>query len=669
MADNHPPTVAQVTLDPLGYITAWDNGAGTLFGYAPQEALGQHIFLLKPQEPGLAELEAATHGEGLTVTRHHRGGQPLTLLLRVHVVRDSDDRPTALQARYTPAVPALDDDERDRLYRRIIEDSNQGVLVTNADERIVMVNAAFTRITGYSAEEALGQTPDLLRSGRHDDAFRAQVRGAMHGAGLWLGEIMGRRKNGEIFPQSVSISTVRNGKGDVTHAFSIFSDISSHKQTEARLERLAHYDTVTGLPNRALFYELLGPALGQSRRLRNDAAVMVVQLRRLGGLYDTLGHDAGDHFVQHMAHRLRAVLRETDTLARLGHDRFAVYLPAIPVQEHAALVAQKLLTALRPALQVAGHDVHGQASIGIALYPANGGDATTLVRCAELANARASDSNEDSLLFFSDDMNARATERFRMESELRHALTHGELHLHYQPKVSLRSGRIAGAEALIRWQHPTHGAIPPAQFVPVAEETSLILELGDWVLQEACRQIRAWLDAGLQMPPVAINLSARQFTPQLPKQVEQLLLEHDLEPHRLKLEITESLVVRGPDEVVPIMNELVAMGLDIALDDFGTGYSSLAYLKRFPIQTLKIDRSFVEGIPGNANDCAIAQAIVTMGQQLRQEIVAEGVETREQMAFLRNLGCDQLQGYLFSKPVPATEFVDLVHQDRRLSLT
>lgn len=668
MPDTMGPIPARVTLDPLGYITGWDEQACALFGHSRADALGQHVFWLQPDEPGLAELEALGHPSGLTVTRRNRAGHALTLQLVVTAEEDAQGTPVALHARYTPVLPALTEEERLRLCTRIIEDSSQGVLVTDAQERIVMVNNAFTRITGYTAAEALGQTPDLLRSGRHDAAFRAQVRGAMQGTGLWLGEILGRRKNGEVFPQSVSISTVRNEAGEVTHAFSIFSDITDHKQTEARLERLAHYDPVTNLPNRTLFNGLLGPALGQARRSRSHAAVVVVQLRRVAGVYDTLGLEAGDAYVQHMAHRLREALRETDTLARLGHDKFVVYLPTVPVPEHAALVAQKLLNTLRPAYPVAGHNIPGLASAGIALYPANGDSANALLRCAELANARAADQGEDTLLFFSDDMNARATERFRIESGLRQALADGGLQLHYQPKVSLRSGRIAGAEALLRWQHPQQGFIPPNQFIPVAEETSLVLELGDWLLNEACRQIRAWQDQGLQPPPIAVNLSARQFTPQLPQQIETLLQTHGLEARQLKLEITESLVVRGPDEVVPIMNQLVAMGLDIALDDFGTGYSSLAYLKRFPIQTLKIDRSFVEGIPGDANDCAIAQAIVTMGQQLRQEIVAEGVETREQMVFLRNLGCDQLQGYLFSKPVPAEAFAAMVRTGQRLSL-
>jgi EAL domain-containing protein (putative c-di-GMP-specific phosphodiesterase class I) len=295
-----------------------------------------------------------------------------------------------------------------------------------------------------------------------------------------------------------------------------------------------------------------------------------------------------------------------------------------------------------------------------------------LLRFAELAAARAREVGDQSeageCLFYSAEMNQRASAHFRIESELRQAVAREELRLFYQPKVSLRTGRIAGAEALLRWKHPEQGLLSPAQFVAVAEETRLILELGDWVLNEACRQLRAWADAGLHMPPVAVNLSARQVDERLPELVEKTLNRHRVPPSQLKLEITESLVMRNPEMVLPVLNQLVAMGLSIALDDFGTGYSSLAYLKRFPITTLKIDRAFVIGVPHEDNDCAIAQAIVTMGKQLRQEIVAEGVENREQMAFLRDLGCDQLQGFLFSKPLEADEYARWVADDRRLSL-
>ena len=313
-------------------------------------------------------------------------------------------------------------------------------------------------------------------------------------------------------------------------------------------------------------------------------------------------------------------------------------------------------------------DRHCGASIGIAIYPDDATEVTALVQFADAAAKQVKKTDGTGYSFFSVEMNTRAKEQLHLEGELRSASSRGELLVHYQPKVSLRSGRIVGSEALLRWKHPRKGMVPPSQFIPVAEETGLILDIGGWILEESCRQIRAWLDTGVRVPPVAVNLSARQFDTQLPERIDILLKRYDIDPRLLRLEVTESLLVRSIDKVLPIMNKLVAMGLALSLDDFGTGYSSLAYLKKLPISTLKIDRSFVIGIPGDGNDCAIARAIVTMGQQMRQEIVAEGVETAEQMIFLRGLGCDQLQGYLFSPPVTADDFFAMVRADRRLEL-
>ncbi len=659
-----------LTMDLTGYLTGCNEAAERLFGYRADELIGKHVLFLSADEDE-PPLDVLPDHEGITleVRRRKKSGQVFRASLALVLVRDEQGFPLHLQAQVHELHDGLSDEEKLRLYLRIIEDSNQGVLITDVNERIVVVNRAFTRITGYSEAEAIGQTPDLLRSGRHDAMFREQVRQAMAGQYAWSGEIIGRRKSGEVFPQSVSISAVHNDEGQVTHAFSIFTDISEHKETEARLHRLANFDSVTGVPNRSLLQQLVGQALTAVQRNRSHGALMVVQLQRIDFLYDSLGHDDTDALLVEVCQRLRQVLRDQDVLARTGHDRFAVALLNVQKREHAAIVAQKLLATLELPVAAGATEVRLTAHVGIAVFPEDGLDTPALLRCAETAVARAREQSEAVPLYYSAEMNRRASEHLRIESELRHALAHGELRLHYQPKVSLRNGRIAGAEALIRWQHPQHGLVPPGHFIPVAEETRLILDLGDWVLDEACRQIRAWNDAGLAMPPVAVNLSVRQVDNLLPQRMEALLQRHGIRAAQLKLEITESVVMRGTDQVLPILNALVAMGLDIALDDFGTGYSSLSYLKRFPISTLKIDRAFVVGVPQEPNDCAIAQAIVTMGQQLRQEIVAEGVETREQMQFLRELGCDQLQGYLFSPALAPDDYAQMVSQGRRLDVT
>jgi diguanylate cyclase (GGDEF)-like protein len=430
---------------------------------------------------------------------------------------------------------------------------------------------------------------------------------------------------------------------------------------------MANYDPLTGLPNLCLLTQLVGQALTENRRSQEHGAMLVVEITRVGAISDTLGSDIGNELLCEIGRMFRAVLREADVLARLDGHKFAVALLHIEKREHAAIVAQKLLSVLAAPIQIAAHSLQVGAHIGITVYTEDAADVPTLIRYADVAMNKAAQNIEADFLFYSEEMNQRAKEHLRLESELRQALVNDELLLYYQPKVSLRSGRIVGAEALLRWRHPVRGLVSPGVFIPVAEESGLILDLGTWVLEQACRQIRDWREDNLIMPPVAVNLSARQFDRQLPQRIAAVLERYGVQPDQINLEITESLLVRGTDNVIAIMNELVAMGMSLALDDFGTGYSSLAYLKKFPISTLKIDRSFVVGLPYEENDCAIARAIVTMAQQLRQEIVAEGVETVEQMSFLRELGCDQLQGYLFSQPVPAVDFAAMLREGKRLA--
>jgi diguanylate cyclase (GGDEF)-like protein/PAS domain S-box-containing protein len=658
-------------LDLAGYITHWSLDAERMFGYGADESVGRHVLMLYADDESngdIAELFLEQGSPLLEVRRRKKSGEVFRAAMSLLPQHGDDGDVIGLAVRLTEIFDRLSDQDKMRLHARIIEDSDQGILITDGSERIVSINTAFTRITGYTAAEAIGQTPDLLRSGLHDAGFRAEVRAAMHGSGPWVGEIVGKRKGGELFPQSVTISVVRNEEDKITHAFSIFSDISRHKEAEARLQRLANYDTVTGLPNRSLLNQLVGQALSVARRSNDHGALLVISLNRLASINYTLGHEVGNDLVCQVGLKFRQTLRDEDVLARIDGDKFVVALFHIEKREHAGIVAKKLLESLEQPFLVEPNELHLDACIGIAVYPEDSLDAPVLTRYADVAMTRLQQGEAKGFLFYSPEMNQRAKEHLRIEGELRHALGAGELCLHYQPKVSLRNGRIVGAEALLRWQHPERGMIAPSLFIGVAEETGLILDIGEWVLEEACRQIRRWQDAGLQMPPVAVNLSARQFDDGLPSRLQAVLERHGVAPEQIKLEITESLLVRGPENVIPIMNRLVAMGVALALDDFGTGYSSLSYLKKFPISSLKIDRSFVIGLPHEENDCAIAQAIVTMAQQLRQEIVAEGVETQEQMHFLRELGCDQLQGFLFSKALAEEGYASLVRGGSRLAL-
>ncbi|MEO7497814.1 MAG: EAL domain-containing protein [Massilia sp.] len=658
-----------LTLDLAGYVTGWNKGAEAMFGYSADEAVGRHALFLyadDEEDPGIAELFLEDGSSLIEVRRRKKSGETIWVRLALSLTLDEEGEPAGMLAYFSPLPRFLSEEDKVRLHARIIEDIDQGVLITDAHERIVSINNAFTRITGYSPEEAIGQTPDFLRSGVPDAEFCVRVHNAMHGQAPWRGEVFSRRKNGEVFPQSVTVSVVRTAGGAISHTFSLFSDISQHKDAEVRMQRMVNYDSLTGLPNRTLFNHLADQMLTEARRLKQFGAVMVIDVKRVGAISDTLGHDVAGELVCAISRMFRHTLRDADILARIGGTRFAVALPLVEKREHAAIVAHKLLAALSAPVAVGAHSLQVGAHIGIAIYLEDSTDTASLNRYADIALAKAEQGGGDGFLFYSEEMDARAKEHLRLESELRSALAARQLELHYQPKVSLRSGRIVGAEALIRWPHPQLGMVSPGVFIPLAEETGLIFEIGGWVLDEACRQIRAWSDAGLQAPPVAVNLSARQFNRRLPARILETLDRHRVKPQQIMLEITESLLVGGSDNIIAIMNDLVAMGLSLALDDFGTGYSSLAYLKKFPISTLKIDRAFVVGLPGDESDCAIARAIVTMGQQLRQEIVAEGVETVEQMAFLRELGCDQLQGYLFSPAVPPAEFARMMRDGERL---
>ena len=666
----HAPVI---TMDMHGYLIGWNRGAETLFGYTADEAIGQHILFLYADEPDahiskIFEL-FLDHGSPLMeVRRRKKSGETFRANMSLQHLLDDNNEAVAMEAHLSEIADRLSAEEKHRLYARIIEDSEVGILITDVNERIVSVNPAFSRITGYSAGEAIGETTDLLSSGDQGTDLRGKVLSAMHGADAWQGEIIGRRKNGDLFPQSVSIGVARNADGLVSHAFSMFSDISALRAVEERMQQIVNFDSLTGLPNRTLFQQLVEQALAVAHRNKDHCALLVIDLNRFNSVNDSLGHEVGDALLRQVAQRMRNVLRQEDILARIGGDDFVVALSSIQKREHSGLVAKKLLTCLESPFVIGSHALHIGASIGIAIYPEDGLNAGALQRYADIAMQRVQRNNETGYMYYSPEMNLRAKEQWQLEGEIRQAVSGHQLILHYQPKVSLRSGRIVGAEALIRWHHPERGMIPPDKFVPLAEETGLILELGNWILDEACRQIRIWLDAGLEPIPIAVNISARQFDNQLPERLQETIERYRLPCELLKLEITESLLVRGPEKVILIMNELVALGFNLSLDDFGTGYSSLAYLKKFPITTLKIDRSFVIGVPDDENDCAIAQAIVTMGKQLRQEIVAEGVETLAQMSFLRGLGCDQLQGYLFSPPIAAEEFERLVREGRRLSL-
>lgn len=659
-----------ITMDIAGYVTGWNGGAERLFGYTANEATGQNIlFLYADEDEAFGSDDPMLAGDReLVVRRRKKSGDVFWASVTLSVARDMEGNATALIGYVRDITERLHKEESLRLYGRIFENSGEGILITDAQENIVTVNRAFSEITGFTAEEVIGSTPRILRSGRHDQAFYEEMWRALREHGQWQGEIWDRHKNGTIFPKWANISTVRNEQGEITHYFSTFSDISERVAAEERIRQLAFYDTLTGLPNRATIYSLLEQALAEARRNKQSGALMFIDLDRFKYVNDTLGHGAGDELIRRVASRFKTCLRASDVIARLGGDEFVVALIDITKADDAAIVAEKILAIFSSPFLIDGHEISISASIGISVYPADGMTVEDLVKYADIAMYRAKDQGRSSFLFYSNDMNVRSLEKLEMESSLRRALDHGELLLHYQPQVDILTGAIVGAEVLLRWQRPGLGMVSPGQFIPIAEDTGLIVPIGRWVMDQAVAQNKAWQQNGVPVVKLAVNLSAQQFRLPLVEEISAILARHGLSHKYLELEITESMVMSNVERVIGMLDELAVLGVPMALDDFGTGYSSLSYLKRFPIDKLKVDQSFVRGIPHDADDVAITRAIIALGKSLGLRVIAEGVETREQLEFLQTEGCDEIQGYLFSHPVPVEDFLKLLVDDIRFEV-
>ncbi|WP_031436912.1 bacteriohemerythrin [Methylobacter tundripaludum] len=541
------------------------------------------------------------------------------------------------------------------------------MLVTDANNVILKVNQAFTRITGYSAEEVIGKTPNLLSSGQHDKTFYSSMWESINRTDAWQGEIWNRRKNGEMFPEWLIITAVKEPDEKNEHVnnyVASFSDITSRKAAEEEIKQLAFYDPLTQLPNRRLLQERLKHSIDVERRDGKRLALLMLDLDRFKAVNDSLGHLAGDELLQQVAVRISARLRDVDMVARLGGDEFVVLLEDIAHAEDAARVAAEIIFVLGKPFQLTqSNDVQIGASIGISLYPEHGASYEMLMDHADAALYQAKDQGRGCYAYFSEDQTLAARERIALETRLRRAIEQGELRVFYQPQVDIESGRIVGAEALVRWQDPIEGLIPPLRFIPIAEETGLILEIGAWVLRETCRQGRLWLDAGLPPLTLAVNVSPQQFRRgDISALVATALNETGFPAEHLELEMTESGLMENQDHVMALLNKLRSQGIRLAIDDFGTGFSSLAYLKHFPLDVLKIDKSFIDDIPNLQDDMEIAATIIAMGHILGFKVLAEGVETPEQLAFLREKKCDSYQGYIKSPPVPAEAFALLLRE-------
>jgi len=650
----------------------WSDEAYRIFGIAPGVGLKLQDFLdcvfLDDVEMVSRAWEDALHGADYDI--EHRilvAGE----IKWVHGTARFDFAPNGKPIRAVGVVQDITDrkqlEEQQLLAAKVFECSSDAIVITDAKSCILAVNQAFTRLTGYPAAEMVGKNPRILSSGKHDKTFYREMWDALLSEGHWQGEIWDKAKDGHIYPKWMSISAVRAAEGgEVTHYISIASDISERKRAEQEIQQLAFFDVLTGLPNRTLLRDRLEQMLAAAHRDEGHFALMFMDLDRFKYVNDSMGHTIGDKLLQAVAKRILECVREGDTVARLGGDEFVVLLREAD-SLGASTVAEKLIKSIGDPFLIDDIQISTHASIGISLYPTDALDSDTLVKNADVAMYRAKEDGRNNFQFFMPEMNFRANRIFGMERDLHNALEQGEFELHFQPQADLTSGEVCGAEVLIRWNHPEKGRISPADFIPVAEETGQIVRLGEWVLRAACKQLAEWRSRGMPTFPLAVNLSIRQLLqPSLVDLVREVLAENKLAPGDLELEITEGIMMGDAKAALGFLTKMHEMGVQLSIDDFGTGYSSLNYLKNLPVDKLKVDQSFVRDIETDSSDAAIVRSIISLGHRLDLRVIAEGVETLAELDFLRMRGCDEVQGYYFSRPLPAAEFEQFICSGARL---
>ncbi len=549
-----------------------------------------------------------------------------------------------------------EDRERLRMAAAVFDSTLEGVLVTNRQGLIVHVNRAFMRITGYQKEEVIGHRPNKFKSGRHGSQFYQEMFAALAQKGEWSGEIWNRRKSGEVYPQWQTICAILDDSGFVSHYVAVFSDISAIKHTERELAYLAHHDPLTSLPNRLLFNDRTAQALAAAQTNKRGCALLLLDLDHFQSINDSLGHNIGDQLLKSVGERLKGAIGEGVTLARLGGDEFAVLLENCSQLGQAAVMAQNIIDSMKAPIELDNHRLFTSVSIGISLFPSDALSAEQLLRNADSALFKAKGNGRAGYALYTEELTAHAQQRVEIAAELRRALDQEELRVYYQPVHDLSSGRMIGVEALVRWQHPQRGLVPPGEFIPIAERTGLISDIDTWVMRQACLQMVQWQREGKPLDFIAVNVSSRLFVHRdLYQLVAQILHETQLAPAFLELEVTESAVMEDPEVALEQLHRLRELGLRLAIDDFGTGYSSLLRLKRLPVQKLKIDQGFVAGLPSDEDDMAIVRVIIALARSMGMQIQAEGIEHAEQSQCLLEQQCDLGQGYWYGRPVPAQQ--------------
>lgn len=687
-AEPHRPSASHLALDAVdGFFSTDSDGRLTevspslehLLGYPAERLLGRSCleFITRPSRALLLRHvynQDAPLVHSFRVDALPRNGTPIPILLRHLRLHSPHGRMTGalglvLDLRDTLYAEGISTDDpvsqaaqqtrqnQTRLTATVLSDTRDGIVICDPEHRIVSVNKAFSQMTGYCIEDVQGQALLPLCAAQHAANFHDYLEMELGRQGHWSGEVWNLRRSGEAFPQWLSVSTVRDDAGAILHHVAIFSDLSERKAAEDRIDFLARHDLLTQLPNRLLLRDRAIQAFGHGERSGNKAALLLFDLDQFKHINDSLGHPAGDALLRTVGDRLRATVRDTDTVSRQGGDEFVVLLTDLRDTDDIAPVAEKLMQTLAEPCQAGGQELSISCSVGLAVYPEDGRDFDTLMRNAEAAMYSAKAAGRNTFRFYSQQMNEDAVARLDIQNRMRRGLERREFVLHYQPLIDLAGAQTIGAEALIRWNCPELGMLPPGRFIPVAEDSGLIVPLGDWVLREACRQAKVWHDAGYGELVIAVNLSPLQFTRgNLIATVREALAETGVSPTCIELEITESVLLQATDQVISTIQQLRQMGFHLSIDDFGTGYSSLAYLRRFAVEKLKIDQSFIRDLPTDPDAGAIVQAVIQMAKSLKIAVLAEGVETPDIAQDLNRLGCDYAQGYHFGRPMPAADF-------------
>jgi len=662
---------AVVAADAEQRIVLFNQGAEYIFGYTAEQVIGQPLNILIPERFRQMHDTHLDHFMGLSedMSRHMKERGPVFGLRADGEEFPAEVSITRLEVNGETFIASIMQDVSVRKKNEaslrdaaaVFEGSNEAIMIMDGQGLVCDVNRAFSEISGYSKEEVLGKNTEFMRSGQQSEEFYHNMFAAAGKDGAWRGEVWNRRKNGEPYLSFLNVSAIRDEKGLFSRYMASFSDITALRESEEKLSYQIHHDLLTGLPNRDLINDRLQHAIDRAARSGKQVAVLIVDLKRFKSVNDSLGYLAGDGLLQQAAERMKALLRDGDTIGRLVGDEFAIILEGLSEAQHAGILAEKIIAAFHTPFMIEGDDVYSGVSIGISVYA---GDETQLARLipnADIAISKIRSDSESAYYFYTEELTELAVERSKLELRLRQALEEQQFQVYYQAQFCLSSGRMSGAEALVRWIHPQDGFIGPDKFIPLAEACGLILPIGEWVLRESCRQVMAWRQKGLNLDRIGVNIAGAQIQRgNLAVLVKQILAESGLDAATLELEITEGFIMDKPAEAIALMHELRDIGLELAIDDFGTGHSSLSYLKQFPVHTLKIDQSFIREMDQGGDNEAIVRAIISLAHSIGMKVIAEGVELDEQRQFLADEACEEGQGYLFSRPLPANEFEALL---------